>query len=682
MEPKGDITQPPERHTERKISPDVSNKRFEAYFTAKGLKITNKSCLGPQDNLPDGFIYPDINAVSEREAQFQRNENNKARALELIGIQRTPLVERNIIGIINPEINGDGEITFSTKPLTNAIQYDPVLRLTEPTQEAARLREAIGSPLAGNIMLRTKDGKLIFQHRSGQNRTYFDIPQGSAGGYIPNDLDENGVLKPIDEDHIKKSIAKIASEELGIDEAHIKNIIISGYAEEKIRCHSEFLHFGEVDLTAEEVIKSSLINARKNFKEARSNIREQFIILDATTENLMKLLTKSRCPMSPTHYALVLATLKIIATEEFGEEHANKLMSVVQFGLEQNIEVQDSIVKRATEETLKLEAYSPSHFPFEQGLPSMEEEFSRLKLTEKIRRPRIVNFWDVDGPIVDPATKEITPLGYKIINTIAMLIDKGCPQILNTGRAVEWLSEGDHNVIKAIEDAVLDKSKLEDSFLAIGEFGGTMMFYKDNEWHVEYNKTVAVPNDIQQEIKEAINNNPDYNQFACFEEGKHVQLSITQPDPPKDTPKEQAEEIKKETLRKFREKREDIAKIIRGVLKKHGNPDFALLITATGVDLCPPGFGKAFGAEIGAEWLDENNIIPMLVYIFGDSPSDLKMVEPLQERYPIVKSGFVGDVELTEEHQAGLKIPAEIPVGFFNEGVLEILQKIFGTGYV
>jgi hypothetical protein len=658
--------------TEIRQTPDIvssiNTRDFEilAFAGKTELKIEPGISFEPKEGLSEGFFYPDTAAINEKEAEFQKAQNEKARALEL---HRETPPPRTIVGIRELKINGD-IISFNTKPLTDALQYDPDLGLTAATQEGNRLREELGSPLGIAIALITKDGKMLIQHRSTENRTYKDIIQGSAGGFLTQDLDEtrDGALKPVDADHVRKIVSEMVQRETGIDQTCLRDIKITGVAVDKKRVHHELLHIGKVDLTAAEAIEMASKNTPKAYNEIRSDIREQFIAIDATPANILKLLTEVTSPISPTHTALFFAALKSIVSEQEGEVEAKKWMDLARSGLQKNISVQDNIVKRATEG--RENSYNPTLFLEEQGFPSMEDELRRTGLAEGLRRPRYVFFWDCDGPIVDPIKREITEAGFRIIKTIGTLIDKGYPQILNTGRAVEWLAkEGKHNVIGAISDAVLDKNKLADSLHAIGEFGGSRLFYENGSWWPKYNMTAAVPDNIQQEIKDAIDNNPDYNQYACFEEGKHVQLSITQPDGA--------------DLDDYLRIQPNIVKEIQKILAEHGNPHFELLVTGTGTDLCPPGFGKGLGAEIGDNWLKENNIRPWRVGIVGDSPTDLAMAKKLQERYGVVDSYYVGKPEkLTDEHKDELKRTPYVTEKPFNEGTLEVLESLLASGWV
>lgn len=279
----------------------------------------------------------------------------------------------------------------------------PVYKEFAKPNASPEVIEFASSICGTSMILITKDGWLIVQHRSNRNALYGDILGASVSGFLqgkmyrpkPQDqqTQERGTLSPVDTDFVKKNIIKEMEEEIGLKEEDIDNLRIVALAKNKVQIHYDFLHLGTTNLTLEQIQeKASKQSVDPKLRDVE--FTEKFIGIPATPDAIYKLLTQAHCPLAPTHCAIFIAAGYSMVLEKQGKEQADKWMKILEINLSNNYQEIDQIVARYYQDhpeeldnipegksQRNPHGYDPAYLPSEQGLPDAISELKRVGLT-------------------------------------------------------------------------------------------------------------------------------------------------------------------------------------------------------------------------------------------------------------------------------------------------------------
>lgn len=258
--------------------------------------------------------------------------------------------------------------------------------------------------------------------------------------------------------------------------------------------------------------------------------------------------------------------------------------------------------------------------------------------------------FDVDGVITNPTRKIITEKG--IIDAIAQRLNEGEIITLNSGRSLSWMMD---RVIEPIMKVAKNKNQFS-NFLAIGEKGGTWLSFQNKEWKTHIDKTINIPESLKSEIRILVNK--EFQNSMFYDESKSTMISV--------------EMIDGQSLSEFTQQQQALVDKIKYILKSQV---IALEIDPTTIatDIQNSRVGKNLSARRVANWLKEKGFEPQRILAIGDSQSDTKMAEELQDEYSL-EFIFVGDpLKLNVDK---LKNKPTFTTKRFDKGTLEFLQSI------
>lgn len=404
MEPKDEMIQPQAKEI-KELDPvfDAGVFTLELLPTSpEGLQIqTDKSLMRHAPNTP----LPEATRI--------RTERDKEPKKFRVGPGFKPK-----LGIRNIRRNGD-LITVDTIPVT----FPTYKAISESTESLS-----ISNPAAtAGILITTEaDGthKIVLQHRSPNNYFYGDIPGASVAGYL--DGERNGaILKPLTTEGVNNNLTKELEEELGIPEDKIQANIISGIAKDKVKIHDEFLLFGKLNISTEQLRELVEKRAKEKRPNDDFNFEGKYFVIDGTPEAIFKLLTEVQCPLPPTHAAAFTAAGYNLVLGRDGLEAAKAWMGKLEIAIRINYEDinrrvreywqsnPDKIIQKPENKPDRnVNGYDPAYLPQDQGLPDITSELERVGLIEKqISKesetiPEHAWLFDVDGVITNPTEKK------------------------------------------------------------------------------------------------------------------------------------------------------------------------------------------------------------------------------------------------------------------------------------
>lgn len=236
---------------------------------------------------------------------------------------------------------------------------------------------------------------------------------------------------------------------------------------------------------------------------------------------------------------------------------------------------------------------------------------------------------DVDGPIANPATREMSEPG--MATALAGLANAGIPTTFNTGRGTYFLETV---VVPGMLEAGLDRDA---PILAATEKGAIISRFADGKFaEPEFASDIDMPEGFELFARALVAS--DYADAMAFDEHKDVMVSIeSYPDLAPD---------------EFRSVQADMNNHIAGWLEihgygftrraahvpnEHGELQFRIDEHVIGTDIEPIGLSKALGAErliANLQYDSKTNntgALPSRWYTVGDSRSDYTMADWLHE---------------------------------------------------
>ena len=536
-----------------------------------------------------------------------------------------------------------------------------------------------------SMALATADGRLIIQHRAISkpyilqagsiqgNSLYADIPGASAAGHLDASMRTEqrkaGTPDPVDKQYIFDAISKEVEEELGLEVAHVKNMRIAGVANNNKKPNDEFLLLGELSLTIQEVkelSRDSLLN--KGLGDA--DFAENFIDIENSPEDIKTLLTEVKCPMAPTHVALLVAAGYSLELARNGQAAADLWKQNLQAELNENYrqinQLVDQYYKNHPEALQQVperywgkkyipqrntREYDPAYGPTEQGLPSFEDEMIRTGLTQEKQTRRHVEkgyLLDVDGVITDPVEKRVTNM--MIIDELASKLVAGEPVGLNTGRSIQWIQT---HILPLLTEKLEDKQVLQ-NLIIIGEKGGAWAtFSNDGTMHHAQSK-IKLASDLEQQVKELVAR--DYEDCMFIGDPKGTMISVEMRD--------------NYDLAVFQQRQQDFARKAGVLPAVIGATEWRIDKTSIATDFESIHSGKALGADRFIEFLKARDIVVGQIEAYGDSASDLAMADELARRGQGVHFVHVGTTQL--QTAKNYKITN---VGNYTEGTARVLSS-------
>ncbi len=296
------------------------------------------------------------------------------------------------LGIRNPRPDGN-VITVDTIPVT----FPTYIAISDSTESVDSLSISNPAATAGILLTTEADGghKIILQHRSEKNRLYGDIPGASVAGMLDG-VRIGPVMKPLTTEGVNNNLTKELQEELGIPDEAIEANIISGIAKDKIKIHDEFLLFGKLNISTEQVREMVERRAKEKLPNDDFNFEGKYFVIDGTPEAIYKLLTEVQCPLPPTHSAAFTAAGYNLVLERDGLEAAKAWMSRLETAIRINYEDINRRVREHWQANPDLidqkpenkpprhvSGYDPAYLPQDQGLPDITSELERVGLISK-----------------------------------------------------------------------------------------------------------------------------------------------------------------------------------------------------------------------------------------------------------------------------------------------------------
>lgn len=263
-----------------------------------------------------------------------------------------------------------------------------------------------------------------------------------------------------------------------------------------------------------------------------------------------------------------------------------------------------------------------------------------------------MNAWifDVDGVLSDLEEKISD---HEILKHIASLLKKGEAVALNTGRSFTTI---ERSVLEPLYTYIEDKAHLKNMFI-VCEMGNVLGFYEDGTFKKKLLDDPILP-ELAEQIQEIVEK--DFSTAMFFDESKETMISIEVRDG-------FDMEIYKKAQDLLHEKISDLL-----LSNKYLQLNLVIGRNPIAIDIQYEDAGKHLGAERIEDWMMAEEIKPDAIYMIGDSPSDSRMAEELQNTYNVTFV-YVGEKEKLDTD----KLMCEIVYTKekYNKGTLEFLTS-------
>jgi hydroxymethylpyrimidine pyrophosphatase-like HAD family hydrolase len=259
-----------------------------------------------------------------------------------------------------------------------------------------------------------------------------------------------------------------------------------------------------------------------------------------------------------------------------------------------------------------------------------------------------VYIFDVDGVLNDFAVYDPDP---RILDYIALLMEKGTFVAINTGRGYQWTEE---KVVAGIRQRLKDANNMDRLFVAV-EMGGLGVEFAGST-ETKIRSAFSLTEKQVQGVKQIFEQHPKYADTMHWY--------------PKET---MATLDRNETgsMEAYRTDQEEMAALLRGAFKD----EHAKVNTSTdAIDVFAPEAGKWAGAQLIYDWLRRVTDVKHDHYVcFGDSKSDYEMA-----RFFAAQS-HDAEFILTGESLDGVSLDEGIRVTktskLYSHGAVEYLQS-------
>lgn len=687
-------------------------------FDGGSFVITNLS------TSPDGLTFETRNAIGRTEAspgpvRFSEEEQARLRSamqgemrfkgVEGLRAAKTALNEAVAAGAPNEEVARHQNELDATR--AGYTERDKKIGIRNITQEGDTViadvqvvpfpvyramagpndspeRAALSAALGVDMIVRTADSKMVIQHRAVEkqrlhedkrtrgNAVYADIPGASVAGMVDATMRsedrQKGMPDPISTETLTGAVLKEAGEELGLSPDDFERVRMVGIALDNIKTHNEAMFLADSRLTADEITEASRqSNRNKNLGEA--DFEEKFVMVECSPEAIHTLLTEVKCPLPPTHAAVLAATGYMLVLERDGQEAADYWRHYLEYGIQENYKEIDDRVRafyskhpegfaQVPERFWGKHAparnpygYEPAYTPEEQGLPNFEDEMVRTGLTPEHRNVvEEAYLLDVDGPVSDPIEKRVTETD--LADELVTKLEEGKPVGLNSGRSTNWVMD---RVVPLITERISD-TRLLANFVVIGEMANTWVTFDEVGGQAHHGRSSAI-GEVPAELKEQVDRLIDdkYADVVGVLDPKETMLSLEM-QPGFD-------------LATFTALQEKMQEELSGILEALGLQNtYNVDGTTIAIDIASPHSGKDLGSDRFLQFLRDRGIVAKRFITFGDSKSDKAMAEELARRGKEVEFVFVGEPSRLGEVQGDFPVHV---VGGYSRGTLDYLRS-------
>jgi hydroxymethylpyrimidine pyrophosphatase-like HAD family hydrolase len=279
----------------------------------------------------------------------------------------------------------------------------------------------------------------------------------------------------------------------------------------------------------------------------------------------------------------------------------------------------------------------------------MEEEAK----VESKHFPNTAWFFDVDGVLTNPEAKRV--IQPEIFNELVKRLEIGEPVGLNSGRSLDFIIT---EILDPLETKLKDRCLFKNIF-TVGELGAVWVSYDDDGVRsISQNVGLNLPNDIQNQIREILNQ-PPFSNIMFYDESKRTMVTV---------------ELKSnKTIAEFTVPQKNLVSTLQALLKKyHLEKYFRVSPTRIAIDVEYVNVGKALGARKLVELITKKGIEPQIYICFGDTTTDYEMFEELIRLGKKSRFVFVGG----KENLIGRNLtPVTFTKLLVDKGTLEYLRE-------
>ncbi|MEW6295756.1 MAG: hypothetical protein AB1467_05715 [Candidatus Diapherotrites archaeon] len=226
---------------------------------------------------------------------------------------------------------------------------------------------------------------------------------------------------------------------------------------------------------------------------------------------------------------------------------------------------------------------------------------------------------DIDGPVTG-AFANVKP---KAVLEFMKKANEGHKVFFVSGRSIDWVQKNLLPVINSFE-AKFPNAVNNISF--VGEHGLVTARISGGKLIREINRRISVPKNIMEKVRRQVKLIPG----VFYDKTKQAVVTI-----------EAIHEIKRKNPVLVEQGLKKTEKLMREISLKHKG--FHVVRSLYAVDLLPFAVSKAFAADQALGMLGPQRRRVRFYRLFGDSPSDLRMIEPLRKRKLSYEFYFVGD---------------------------------------
>lgn len=272
--------------------------------------------------------------------------------------------------------------------------------------------------------------------------------------------------------------------------------------------------------------------------------------------------------------------------------------------------------------------------------------------------PLCAYLFDVDGVLTNPWTKKVEREG--IFTQLQKRLAMRMIVCLNSGRAANFL-QGE--ILDPLRSRFNDSSLME-NVVAIGEKGGVLITHDESDQRiVRIEKDLQVPLPIQEQIKTLLEEKYSATMFYDYAKLTMVTLEALP-----------LEQMGGKTPDDFKRAQTELCRDLQTILDQAGlSSRFRIDPTGIATDVESILTGKAHGADIFIQYLNNRGLYPKQFKCFGDSRSDIEMHKRLIALGLPSKFIFVGEREkLINEQTDGIIFMADDP---FDRATLRYLEE-------
>ena len=524
----------------------------------------------------------------------------------------------------------------------------------------------LGAIAAGTLNLITADGKVIKQKRSEKNQKFKRNLGNSASGLQDSRFNHGEAGKPMapTQESLLRGNLKELGEEIGIKpdivlhgkkepvatdyalaatttddilstakarleletlvsgpgdkKIELFDFKILGLAEDPLSPHDEFLMFGRINLTAQEVIDRAR-RARRHAAKNDRDFAEHFIVMDATPEAFENILTDPNFADSPpTHAACDLVTGRYLMMEREGIASANAWMEKIKPGVDMALEES----KRRKKEFLALhpeileqfphmntEEYDPNYNDIQNGFKPLDERIAESKIEADIDKVYDHAYmFDCDGVLTGLDEKALR--FPEILDELANLLDNSTLSLCS-GRPAKWIMDELVNPLIARIDATNRSRNLLQNLCIIAESGGIIIdINKQGEFNKQKNTALSVPTELQQMVKRLVE--VKYSDTMFIDEDKETMVT--------------AERNKQTSQEDFQIAQAQFIADAKVFLRQYLNGGgFTIDGTKIATDFKHENIDKSIAAQLYIDWMKRKGITAKKFEVMGDSESDALM---------------------------------------------------------